>query len=795
MTFFLQHQTFAICRPKERPRDSGKWERRILVPPVKITLESQNRVFSGLKEALCLVIDCTARFTSAEPLPIQIVQTTCNTTLPNYTMLMSPSTSLHLNASIIESPSASLPRFLPLHLRFQLHTFERWHTYFCSATSVWSSPADRAEALVAQMSSVMPVSPAGGTPSAIQDPSPAYSISTATVEFRSLHTDNYEPASTFFALVDTIDDLADENEEPPFVHRRSTTPDNAVFPLQPVKVDVDAVQQLFNVSEQDEIAEALELYQYDTKLLFWVLTAGPLKIIVGNDSGDGMYQAWLGPEVGFSTVTLAYDQGGSDASSTGYSTAHEMSNFSEDGEQTPANTTSNTNHTATQDKLGIVIRKFGTEINERAASFYQLPATMNASLDPTLKLECIGHKHSLIMFYPQGRMIVKPDLDEIKKLFHVSPDQIASELILYEYGEKYAFWTMRIGGETVIMKGKGGRFSAWLGPTRQLSGPLATSKGLNPRVTPQSGRKSNAAQIAEDQGGEGIGSRHDGARGKIQIVLDMKITDQVLEHELSASWLQKKRAVDLEGDDDSDSDVTTVHRYPTRKRMKLFNDSQTIVSYSARGLSTGGSTVEDVDGEDSMEEKSASDGSIQEDSTQEGSTREGLTSDGSLPDAPTVDGSMASSLIIEGVIANDMVDAVSTDDDSTEKHWNAGRSTAEAPTIDVGRLDKLARTKLYVSISTNNYGAVPIKMSSCRTIDAFFASVLAAWDLEEREDDVAAVVVRVDRDGARGQPIVVKRKVTDSFDEMLEMIEGASCWNGGGKQSCKVDVEIKIVQA
>jgi hypothetical protein len=132
MTFFLQHQTFAICRPKERPRDSGKWERRILVPPVKITLESQNRVFSGLKEALCLVIDCTARFTSAEPLPIQIVQTTCNTTLPNYTMLMSPSTSLHLNTSIIESPSASLPRFLPLHPRFQLHTFERWHTYFCS---------------------------------------------------------------------------------------------------------------------------------------------------------------------------------------------------------------------------------------------------------------------------------------------------------------------------------------------------------------------------------------------------------------------------------------------------------------------------------------------------------------------------------------------------------------------------------------------------------------------------------------------------------------------------------------
>jgi hypothetical protein len=86
-------------------------------------------------------------------------------------------------------------------------------------------------------------------------------------------------------------------------------------------------------------------------------------------------------------------------------------------------------------------------------------------------------------------------------------------------------------------------------------------------------------------------------------------------------------------------------------------------------------------------------------------------------------------------------------------------------------------------------------MSSCRTIDAFFASVLAAWDLEEMEDDVAAVVVRVDRDGARGQPIVVKRKVTDSFDEMLEMIEGASCWNGGGKQSCKVDVEIKMVQA
>ncbi|KAL9116676.1 MAG: hypothetical protein Q9187_006799, partial [Circinaria calcarea] len=50
----------------------------------------------------------------------------------------------------------------------------------------------------------------------------------------------------------------------------------------------------------------------------------------------------------------------------------------------------------------------------------------------------------------------------------------------------------------------------------------------------------------------------------------------------------------------------------------------------------------------------------------------------------------------------------------------------------------LANTTVHISLSTNSYGAVPLLLRDCVTLDAFFDVIVAAWEISEK--DIAAVV-------------------------------------------------------
>ncbi|KAI9857404.1 MAG: hypothetical protein M1830_006377, partial [Pleopsidium flavum] len=105
---------------------------------------------------------------------------------------------------------------------------------------------------------------------------------------------------------------------------------------------------------------------------------------------------------------------------------------------------------------------------------------------------------------------------------------------------------------------------------------------------------------------------------------------------------------------------------------------------------------------------------------------------------------------------------------------------------------KQSHTTLHISLSTNDYGAVPVYLRSCMTMESFFASALAAWGLEGKESVVAAVTVRFDWLEGEG-PMVVKREVADSFQKMWETILEAPVWRDGGVERPGCDVRVKII--
>lgn len=103
----------------------------------------------------------------------------------------------------------------------------------------------------------------------------------------------------------------------------------------------------------------------------------------------------------------------------------------------------------------------------------------------------------------------------------------------------------------------------------------------------------------------------------------------------------------------------------------------------------------------------------------------------------------------------------------------------------------LSHTTFRISLSTNTFGAVPVKLSSCRTIMEFYSSIAASWSIAE--DDIEAICVQIgSQTGA--DALVVKREVPDSYAELLEAIEEEDCWSNDwtGKKKCSVKVIVHV---
>ncbi|MCJ1245599.1 hypothetical protein MMC30_002803 [Trapelia coarctata] len=103
----------------------------------------------------------------------------------------------------------------------------------------------------------------------------------------------------------------------------------------------------------------------------------------------------------------------------------------------------------------------------------------------------------------------------------------------------------------------------------------------------------------------------------------------------------------------------------------------------------------------------------------------------------------------------------------------------------------LNHTTFRISLSTNAFGAVPVKLSSCPTIADFYYSIAAAWSISEF--DIEAVSVQFGSlTGA--DSLVVKREVPDSYLELLEAIEDDDCWKGEyqGRKKCSVKVVVHM---
>ncbi|KAI9703314.1 MAG: hypothetical protein M1836_007880 [Candelina mexicana] len=104
---------------------------------------------------------------------------------------------------------------------------------------------------------------------------------------------------------------------------------------------------------------------------------------------------------------------------------------------------------------------------------------------------------------------------------------------------------------------------------------------------------------------------------------------------------------------------------------------------------------------------------------------------------------------------------------------------------------KQVNTTLHITLSTNDYGAVPVSLSDCMFMNAFIATALSAWGLQDNAAGVAAVSVSFEW-LANGLPMFVTKAVENSFFKMLETIDEAPCWENqlGVRAKCIVFVKI-----
>ncbi|MCJ1395234.1 hypothetical protein MMC18_008117 [Xylographa bjoerkii] len=102
---------------------------------------------------------------------------------------------------------------------------------------------------------------------------------------------------------------------------------------------------------------------------------------------------------------------------------------------------------------------------------------------------------------------------------------------------------------------------------------------------------------------------------------------------------------------------------------------------------------------------------------------------------------------------------------------------------------KQANTTLHVSLDTAS-SFVPIKLRSCMTISSFFDMVLSACDLEDQGHTISGVEVQYE--WIPNMRMMIKRKIPDSFAEMLEIVDEAPCWKENGIGRCWVKIRVVL---
>lgn len=104
---------------------------------------------------------------------------------------------------------------------------------------------------------------------------------------------------------------------------------------------------------------------------------------------------------------------------------------------------------------------------------------------------------------------------------------------------------------------------------------------------------------------------------------------------------------------------------------------------------------------------------------------------------------------------------------------------------------KLSQTRLHISLSTNNYGSVPVYLKSCRTMESFFDTCFDCWDLHDKASQIGAITATLSWLPKNDQTMVVMRKIPDSYQYLLDAIDKAPCWEEGGDATC--DVRVKVI--
>ena len=121
----------------------------------------------------------------------------------------------------------------------------------------------------------------------------------------------------------------------------------------------------------------------------------------------------------------------------------------------------------------------------------------------------------------------------------------------------------------------------------------------------------------------------------------------------------------------------------------------------------------------------------------------------------------------------------------TEVDWTPGSKGATKERDQA----KISKTILFVSLSNNDYGAVPVELSSCPDIDSFVSTVLDAWSLEDGDKRIEAITVRC-LSNPNDRQIVVTKKIPFSFTKLMDKIEAAGRWKDG--EDCELEVKIHI---
>ncbi|CAF9920997.1 hypothetical protein IMSHALPRED_005063 [Imshaugia aleurites] len=105
---------------------------------------------------------------------------------------------------------------------------------------------------------------------------------------------------------------------------------------------------------------------------------------------------------------------------------------------------------------------------------------------------------------------------------------------------------------------------------------------------------------------------------------------------------------------------------------------------------------------------------------------------------------------------------------------------------------KQSRTTLFIAIPLSS-DTVPLKLRSCMSLAAFFTAVLAISEppaCEVVSGIRASFDWKLERDVDRA--ILLKRDFPDTFEVLLEIVDGAPCWGMEGGR-CGVAVEVVLV--